>query len=102
MTEENVRNLNESPDISWDENKLYYGTVRWFNRNRGYGFIVTGELSDTEEIDVYVHYLGIISPYKYKSLTAGENVYFNIEKDEHGIKAVNVEAACMVDKEVQA
>ena len=103
MTDEvRCRNLNESRDISWDKDKLYFGTVRWFNRNRGYGFIVTNELSSDEEIDVYVHYLGIVSPYKYKSLTIGENVYFNITEDEHGIKAVNVKSAEMVDGEEQA
>ena len=103
--EQNNRSLNEATDIQWEEGKLYFGTVKWFDRLKGYGFIVTGELSDKEEIDVFVHHSNIISPYQYKALMAGENVYFKIANSNHGPIAVLVQAACLVDderEEVQA
>lgn len=101
--DEHNRSLNEATDIQWEEGKLYFGTVKWFDRLKGYGFIVTAELSNTEEIDVFVHHSNIISPYQYKVLMSGENVYFKIMNSEHGPIACLVQAACLVgEKEAQA
>ena len=63
------------------------GTVKWFNAQKGYGFI-TDEASGK---DVFVHFSGINSD-GYKTLDEGANVTFDIEVDEAKNKerAVNV------------
>ena len=63
------------------------GTVKWFNAQKGYGFI-TNEADGT---DVFVHFSGINSD-GYKTLDEGANVTFDIEVDEAKNKerAVNV------------
>lgn len=79
-------------DAKFDPNFRYFGTVKWFNRHKGFGFIRTEELTDNgEERDVFVHYSGILSDFEYKALMERENVYFNLTNDPvKGIVAVNV------------
>ena len=48
------------------------GTVKWFNNQKGYGFI-----SDDEGKDVFVHYSGINSD-GFKSLEEGAKVEFEV------------------------
>lgn len=60
------------------------GKVKWFDAKKGYGFIV----SDTGE-DVFVHY-SMIQGQGYRSLEEGEEVEFELERDEKGLKAKNV------------
>lgn len=62
-----------------------YGTVKWFDAEKGYGF-VTAE--DGQEL--FVHFSNIISD-GYKTLEEGVRVCFNIEQGEKGPVAVNVE-----------
>ena len=63
------------------------GTVKWFNAQKGYGFIT----SEEDGKDVFVHFSGINSE-GYKTLDEGANVEFDIEVDEAKGKerAVNV------------
>ena len=63
------------------------GKVKWFNAQKGYGFIVTEEGND-----VFVHYSGVISE-GYKSLQEGEDVQFELTKGKNGDQAVNVAKA---------
>ena len=60
------------------------GTVKWFNSQKGYGFI-----SDEEGNDVFVHYSGIESE-GFKSLDEGQEVEFEVAEGAKGPQAVNV------------
>ena len=60
------------------------GTVKWFNNQKGYGFI-----SDESGNDVFVHYSGIAMD-GFKSLEEGQQVNFNIVKGARGPQAENI------------
>jgi CspA family cold shock protein len=60
------------------------GTVKWFNENKGYGFI---QRSGGE--DLYVHHSEIESE-GYRTLAEGEEVEFEVQKTEAGPRAANV------------
>ncbi len=67
------------------------GTVKWFNNEKGYGFI--SDTSSNEEI--FVHFSAIVSD-GYKTLTEGQKVTFDVEKDPKDnskSRAVNVHLA---------
>lgn len=67
------------------------GTVKWFNSQKGFGFITNDNGGD----DVFVHFSAIVSN-GFKSLEEGQKVTFDIEKDpkdSRKLKAVNVCAA---------
>jgi CspA family cold shock protein len=67
------------------------GKVKWFNSQKGFGFIQTTEGGDSS--DVFVHYTGIARE-GYKSLAEGQEVTFEIADGKKGPQAINVE---MVD-----
>ena len=60
------------------------GRVKWFNDNKGYGFI-----EQDNGPDVFVHY-SAISGEGYKSLTEGQTVEFDITEGAKGLQAANV------------
>ena len=60
------------------------GTVKWFNDNKGYGFIAR-EGKD----DVFVHHSSIAGE-GFNSLQEGDAVTFEVEKTDRGLSAVNV------------
>jgi len=60
------------------------GRVKWFNPEKGYGFIST-ENGD----DVFVHF-SAINMEGYKTLAEGQIVEFDVVKSERGNQAVNV------------
>ena len=63
------------------------GTVKWFNNQKGYGFI-----SDESGNDVFVHYSGL-NMEGFKSLEEGQKVTFDTECDPQNsskIRATNV------------
>ncbi len=60
------------------------GTVKWFNNQKGYGFI-----SDESGHDVFVHYTGL-NMEGFKSLDEGAAVEFDVVDGEKGPQAVNV------------
>lgn len=60
------------------------GTVKWFNGEKGYGF-----LSRENGPDVFVHYSAIEGD-GYRSLTEGQQVEFAVEKGPKGLQAANV------------
>lgn len=67
------------------------GTVKWFNEEKGYGFISSNEGSD----DVFVHFSAIIGD-GFKTLRKGQKVSYDIETDpksSNKMRAVNVSVA---------
>ncbi len=60
------------------------GTVKWFNSQKGYGFIC-----DESGKDVFVHFSGLKME-GFKTLNEGESVEFDVENGEKGPQAVNV------------
>ncbi|EMF0421413.1 cold-shock protein [Enterococcus hirae] len=60
------------------------GTVKWFNADKGFGFI-TGENGQ----DVFAHF-SAIQVDGYKSLDEGQAVTFDIEEGQRGMQAVNI------------
>lgn len=61
------------------------GKVKFFNEQKGFGFITTDAGKD-----VFVHFSGIASD-GFKTLKEGDYVKFDIESDTRGDKAINVE-----------
>ena len=61
------------------------GTVKWFNSQKGFGFITNEE----DGTDVFVHFSGIASD-GFKSLEDGQVVTFDITNSQRGLQAVNV------------
>lgn len=60
------------------------GTVKWFNTNKGFGFI----LSDDGK-DVFVHYSDIIND-GFKNLSEGDTVTYKIVETGKGKRAIDV------------
>ena len=61
------------------------GTVKWFNDQKGYGFITPEDGSK----DLFVHYSGIQSE-GFKTLTENQKVEFDMVESDKGPKATNV------------
>jgi len=64
---------------------MHKGTVKWFNDQKGFGFITR----EDGQGDVFVHYSGIEVD-GYKTLTEGQRVEFEIKETPKGPQAVNV------------
>ncbi len=60
------------------------GKVKWFNDQKGFGFI-SGQSGE----DIFVHHSAIIAE-GFRSLKEGEDVEFDVETGPKGLKAANV------------
>nr|WP_086938394.1 cold-shock protein [Thaumasiovibrio occultus] len=64
------------------------GTVKWFNEEKGFGFIS----QDNGGADVFVHFRAIVSE-GFKTLQEGQKVSFEVEQGQKGLQAANVVVA---------
>lgn len=62
------------------------GTVKWFNPDKGFGFLSTEEGGK----DVFVNFHSI-EVKGHKRLVKGQQVSFEIEEDQKGLHAINVQ-----------
>ena len=60
------------------------GTVKWFNNEKGFGFI-----SRENGPDVFVHHTAILAE-GYRSLNEGDRVSFEVVQGQKGLQARNV------------
>jgi len=60
------------------------GTVKWFDSDKGYGFI-----SSEDNKDIFVHFSAIQTE-GYKSLDEGDQVEFEVKDGDRGPQAANV------------
>ena len=60
------------------------GTVKWFNPEKGYGFI-----SPDDGEDVFVHHTAIIGE-GFRTLDEGQRVEFEVTQGKKGLQATNV------------
>jgi len=61
------------------------GTVKWFNSEKGYGFI-TGD----DGVDVFAHYSQIQAD-GFKNLEEGQKVTFDVAQGQKGLQAENIQ-----------
>ena len=64
------------------------GTVKWFNDDKGFGFVTPDEGGK----DLFVHHTGIAGG-GFRSLQEGAKVSYDEESSDKGPKAVNVQPA---------
>jgi len=60
------------------------GKVKWFNSEKGYGFV-----TDEEGLDIFVHF-SAISGEGFKTLDEGQQIEFDVVEGDRGPQAANV------------
>lgn len=65
---------------------MYTGIVKWFNNEKGYGFI-----SANDGKDVFVHHSQVKEKGHDKDLHEGQQVTFDVVEREKGLQAINVQ-----------
>ena len=73
-----------STHYEYGGNTMSKGTVKWFNNQKGYGFIL-----DETGRDVFIHYSGLVME-GFKTLEEGQKVEFEVVEGEKGPQAANV------------
>ena len=63
---------------------MMQGKVKWFNNDKGYGFIEYNDLSD-----IFVHYSAIVKD-GYKTLSEGSVVNFKLIETSKGLQSIDV------------
>ena len=61
------------------------GTVKWFNKTKGFGFIIT----DDSDKDVFVHITAVVES-GLNELVEGQKVSFESIEEPKGLKATNI------------
>ena len=65
----------------------FEGTVKWFNAQKGYGFITRGNEEDSP--DIFVHH-SAIQMEGFRTLHEGEHVHYELFQGPKGLQAANV------------
>ena len=76
--------LEKTMQFLWEEKGMAKGVVKWFNDNKGFGFI-----EQENGADVFVHFSSIQGE-GFKSLAEGQAVSFDIVQGAKGLQAANV------------
>jgi CspA family cold shock protein len=77
------------------EMSMATGTVKWFNNQKGFGFICPEGGGE----DIFAHFSSIVME-GYKSLKAGQKVYYELNDGPKGLHAMNIrESESMPSKE---
>jgi cold shock protein len=74
-----------APTTGCEEQNMAQGTVKWFNAEKGYGFIA----QDNNGADVFVHY-SEINAGGFRSLEEGQRVEFEVGQGAKGPQATGV------------
>ena len=82
-----TKSQNYTSDSLFSNKSRETGTVKWFNTNKGFGFI-TRDNGD----DVFVHFRSIRGQ-GHRALIEGQRVEFNVTKGEKGLQAEDVAIA---------
>ncbi len=64
---------------------MAFGTVKWFNADKGFGFIT----QDGGEPDVFAHFSAIASS-GFRTLEENQRVEFDVERGQKGLQAANI------------
>ncbi len=71
----------------WKGGCMAAGKVKWFNDQKGFGFI-----SDEQGNDIFVHFSGLAMD-GFKTLDEGQSITFDVTEGNRGLQAVNVQTA---------
>lgn len=74
----------KSAQSTWRNLFMNKGTVKWFNADKGFGFI-----EREGEEDLFAHFSAIQTD-GFKTLEEGEVVSFDVEEGNRGLQAVNI------------
>lgn len=83
------RGRDRGPSVRMREDTMAIGTVKWFNAEKGFGFIAPADGGP----DVFAHYSAIAETGGYRSLDENQQVEFDVTQGPKGPQAANIRPA---------